>query len=304
MKQGMILNLQRFSVHDGPGIRTLVFFKGCPLKCLWCSNPESQKKQPELRFDFTNCAGCGKCIDACPNGAVQRTENNLIVTDRDRCSACGLCVDVCLHEAREIAGKYYTIEQLLEEIEKDREFYSNSGGGVTLSGGEPVFQNEFAKTLLKNCQDRWLHTAIETCGYAKWEQLSAILTYADFLLYDLKHMDPVIHKKITGVSNSLILKNIENIILNGLVPEVVIRIPVIPSMNDSEENITATAEFVSRLAENGRIKGLELLPYHRLGMSKYEQFGRSYPLKKTLNLDDERLKNLQEIVSSFGLTMG
>ena len=303
MNQGMVLNLQRFSVHDGPGIRTLVFLKGCPLACLWCSNPESQKGSPELRLVNTNCTGCGKCIEVCPNHAVQRTEDGQVVTDRDRCDACGACVDACLYEAREIAGQYRTVEQLLDEIEKDREFYSNSGGGVTLSGGEPAFQSEFATTLLKSCQERWLHTAVGTCGHAPWERLQAMLTYADFLLYDIKHMDPVVHKKITGVSNSLILENLEKIILRGAVPEVVIRIPVIPALNDSAENITATAEFVRGLADRGRIKGIDLLPYHRLGMSKYEQFGRVYPLEGSSSLDDDHLKKLEEIIGSFGLTM-
>ncbi len=298
MTKGIILNLQRFSVHDGPGIRTLVFMKGCQLRCLWCSNPESHKVGLQLGFIESRCVGCGKCVDVCPNKAIMITEEGKAYTDRKLCNACGRCVEACLYDAREIAGKYTTIEELVKDVEEDRDFYSNSGGGVTVGGGEPLMQHDFVREFLKRCQDRWLHTAMETCGYALWENMERVLEYVDYLFYDIKHMDHVVHREITGLSNELILENIGKILSNRSVPEVVVRVPVIPGLNDSEENISATAKFISDL---GNAKGIELLPYHRLGKSKYEQFGMKYSLENLRAPEDDHMQKLNDIVRSFDL---
>jgi len=301
MKKGMVLNIQRFSIHDGPGIRTLVFMKGCPLRCPWCSNPESQKGTVELSYIRTRCVACGKCAGACPCGAIRISEDGAPSTDREACESCGSCVEVCSYEAREIAGELFDINRLLKEVEKDREFYANSGGGVTVGGGEPAQQHDFVREFLKRCTERWLHTALETCGHAPWEHLEGILKYVDFLFYDVKHMDPGVHKRMTGVSNELILNNLGKIASKRSGPEVVVRIPVIPGLNDSKENVTATAKY---MAESGGVKGIELLPYHRLGMSKYEQFGMEYKMMETTPPGSEHMKKLQRVLESFGMALG
>jgi pyruvate formate lyase activating enzyme len=295
---GMILNVQRYSVHDGPGIRTLVFMKGCPLRCLWCSNPESQKTEVQLRVVPSRCVGCGKCVEVCPRQAIERSVDIGTITDRRICIHCGKCVEACLYDARAVVGQYISVEQLLREVEKDKAFYATSGGGVTVGGGEPSLQHAFVRDFLRSCQDRWLHTAIETCGYAPWLNLKSVLEHVDFLLYDIKHMDPVVHKRLTGVSNKLILKNLERIAASfGELP-IVVRVPIVPGLNDSEENIAATARFVSGL---GRVLGIELLPYHRLGMSRYEEFGMVYKLGNIVSPSVEYMHQLEDIVKSFGL---
>jgi len=298
MKKGMLLNIQRFSVHDGPGIRTLVFMKGCPLRCSWCSNPESQSREPELGFFQIKCVQCGKCVEACPLGAVTLSSDGEIATDRKICDNCGKCVEACSYEAREMAGEWVTVEYLLAEVEKDRDFYSNSGGGVTVGGGEPTYQPDFVREFLKECQENWLHTAIETCGHAPWKNLEGILEYVDYVLCDIKHMDPAVHKRITGVSNKLILSNIKKIVSNQAQP-IIIRVPIIPGLNDAETNIRATAEFVSGLE---KVEGIELLPYHRLGISKYEQFDKPYPLRELIAPEVDHMEKLEAIIASYGLT--
>jgi pyruvate formate lyase activating enzyme len=298
VKKGMLLNIQRFSVHDGPGIRTLVFMKGCPLVCSWCANPESQSREPELGFFQSKCVQCGKCIEACPPGAITLSAGGEIYTDRKICDNCGKCVEACSYEAREIAGEWVTVEYLLAEVEKDRDFYSNSGGGVTVGGGEPAYQPDFIREFLKQCQERWLHTAIETCGHTPWKNLVGILEYVDYILIDIKHMDPEVHKLITGVSNKLILSNIKKIVSSQAKP-IIIRVPIIPGLNDAETNIRSTAEFISGL---GKAEGIELLPYHRLGISKYEQFDKPYPLRELIAPEVDYMKKLDDIIASYGLT--
>src|SRR5512136_235019 len=208
--QGIIFNIQGYCIHDGPGIRTSVFLKGCPLRCLWCQNPESHSYYPELLFAEEKCAGCGECVRVCPEKAV-RMRGKASQTDRRLCKSAGLCVDACPNEARAVIGRRATTDEVFKEIAADSLFYQESGGGVTLSGGEPLAQPEFAAGILKKCREAGFHTALDTCGYASWTVAREVLRHVDLVLYDFKHMDPAIHRKYTGVSNELILQNAEKI---------------------------------------------------------------------------------------------
>ena len=296
---GIVFDIQRYSIHDGPGIRTLVFMKGCPLSCHWCCNPEGQKYHPEIRFIASKCVGEEKCnapcVAACPNSAITLYQGRP-KTDRELCQNCGTCAEACLYEARQLSGRKVTVEELLEEVKKDEPFYLSSGGGVTLGGGEPLVQFEFAKEFLKRCKEHHLHTAIETCGYAPWANLEQILEYVDVIYYDIKHMDPVKHRELTGVSNDLILENAKQLLATKK-NQVIIRVPIIPDDNDSEKNIKATAMFV---IEAGG-KRMELLPYHRFGVGKYDQLDRKYVIRGKEQPAEEHMNQLRAIVESLGL---
>lgn len=298
---GWVSNIQRFSLHDGPGIRTLVFIQGCPLACKWCCNPEGQKPYPQLSFISVKCVAadtCGApCVKACPVGAITLSEEGKPQIDRGICTNCETCAAACLYEALTMLGKKTTVEEVLAEVEKDRAAYRKSGGGVTLGGGEPLMQFEFVLGLLKKCKERFLHTALETCGHAPWEHLKQISEYLDLMYYDIKHMNPERHKEVTGVSNELILSNAKKALSREMKCEVIIRTPIIPGYNDSEESIEATAKFV---VESGG-KMMELLPYHALGSSKYRQLGMEYELKEIKPPTDEQMARLRNIVESFGL---
>lgn len=298
-KLGIIFNMQRFSIHDGPGIRTIVFMKGCPMRCLWCDNPESQETSPQLGFIEQRCKAdtCTKeCLGACSFGAITISAEGKVMTNRVLCQDCGKCSQICYYEARKIVGRFMTVEEVLHEVLKDTSFYRDSGGGVTLSGGEPTMQHEFTCELLKRCKEKALNTAIETCGYTEWEHLQEIIRYVDLVFYDIKHMDPVKHEKFTGVSNKLILENAKKI-LSFKEKSAVIRIPLIPGYNDSEENIEETARFVSR--SGGEM--IELLPYHELGVHKYVQYGLRYRIKDVQSPESEQVERLKEIIKSYGL---
>ncbi len=283
---GFIFDIQRFSVHDGPGIRTLVFVKGCPLACLWCSNPESQRSAPELLFDASKCLACGACLQACSHGAVRRTGDTLAY-DRDGCLACGICADVCPAEARTVAGRLATADEIVAEVLKDALFFTNSGGGVTLGGGEPLAQVDFARQILHRCRAHGIHTAIETCGHVPWEAFEAILTVTDLFLYDLKHLDAGALSTQTGGDVALILSNLERLTSAG--GAVTVRVPVVPGFNDTPENIRAIADHVVRLG----LRELHLLPYHRLGESKYRLLGRTYAFSGGVALATPALRWLQ-----------
>jgi pyruvate formate lyase activating enzyme len=283
--KGVIFNIQHYSIHDGPGIRTTVFLKGCPLRCLWCQNPESQASQPEIFFDSEKCQGCGTCVQVCPEGAIEIYEGQSS-TNRDLCKGAGKCAEVCPNEARNLMGR-------------DAIFYQRSGGGVTLSGGEPLAQPEFAISLLKLCKEAAIHTTLDTCGYARWETMRRILEYVDLVLYDLKHLDPVEHEKYTGVSNDLILDNARRIHHELSIP-MLARVPLIPGYNDTAENMAATAQFI--VTELDSIK-VHLLPYHRLGETKYARMEKP---KKSISVQppgDERMEEIKEVFESFGLTV-
>ena len=295
--QGVIFNIQHYSIHDGPGIRTTVFIKGCPLRCLWCQNPESQLLQPEVFFNQEKCVGCGQCVVVCPCRAIEIQEGKAR-TNRERCKGRGKCAEVCPYEARSLMGRHVTADEVFREVAKDEAFYESSGGGVTLSGGEPLAQPEFAAAILRLCKKAGLHTAVDTCGYAAWEMVKEVLQYADLILFDFKHMDQVKHQEYTGVPNRLILENAKRI-YRELRRSMWARIPLVPGYNSTKENIRATAEFISR--ELGSQVRVHLLPYHKMGEVKYKRLEREGGDLHIEPLEEEKMEELKKIVESFGL---
>jgi pyruvate formate lyase activating enzyme len=299
MTQGIVFDIQTYTLHDGPGIRTLVFLKGCPLTCVWCQNPESQSLQPEVMLYAERCTGCGLCVPVCPGQAIEITGGKSH-TRKNLCQGCGNCASVCPNEARIMAGRTMSAEEVFQEVRKDEVFYQNSGGGVTLSGGEPLAQAEFSTSILRLCKQAGLHTAIETTGMAPWQTLRQVLKYTDLVLYDLKQMDTVVHKKSTGVSNNLILENVKRIRKELAIP-VVARIPVIPGYNASPENIEATANFIA--TELGRDTKVNILAYHRLGESKYDRLEKTSRALSIIPPNLEQMANIKKIMENFGLTV-
>jgi pyruvate formate lyase activating enzyme len=296
-KPGVIFNIQHYSVHDGPGIRTTVFLKGCPLGCLWCQNPESQVLAPQLLWDAARCSGCGRCVTNCPEKAITLDQKKA-VPDRKKCQGCGQCTAACPNEARTLLGKYASAAEVFQEINDDVIFYETSGGGMTLSGGEPLAQPDFCLDILKLCRQAGIHTAVETSGFATWESVRSVLQYADLVLYDIKHLDPAQHQKYTGVSNQLILANLIKIQREIRIP-IWARIPVIPGYNDSVENILSVSKFIlDNLDPSVKV---HLLPYHRLGESKYERLGRKYQVA-THPPEEGDINKLKEIIEDCGLT--
>ena len=298
-RKAPVFNIQSYSIHDGPGIRVTVFLKGCPLRCLWCANPESNSPAPQLMTYNTKCTGCGACVKACPKGAVRLAELGGAVkqeTDRSLCVNCGACVGVCPADAREIAGKEMTVREVLDRVLQDKLFLDASGGGMTISGGECLAHPEFSEALLAAAKEAGLHTAVESCSFASREVIDRVFPHVDLGLLDVKHMDPAKHKEYTGVSNEIILDNIRHVYRDLHVP-VIVRVPVIPGHNDDEENVAATARFA---AELGPDVAVHLLPYHRLGDSKLESLGRTPALHLEVP-PDEQMQKLKAIVESFGV---
>jgi pyruvate formate lyase activating enzyme len=295
--KGTIFNIQHYSIHDGPGIRTDVFLKGCFLSCTWCQNPESQTLKPELFYFREKCTGCGRCVAACPEKAIQISDKKSN-TDRSKCRGCGQCVQVCPDEARSLMGKEMTVQEVFKDIKGDEKFYKRSKGGMTLTGGEPLFQPDFSRNLLSLCRQAGIHTAIETCGYANWETLKDVLQFADLVLYDLKQMISEKHRQYTGVSNNLILDNVRKIYHELKIP-VWARVPIIPGYNDSIENIRDTAGFVA--AELGTSVPVHLLAYHQLGETKYERLGKEGKKLFVTPPANEHMLELQKIAASYGL---
>lgn len=297
--EGVIFNIQHYAIHDGPGIRTTVFLKGCPLQCLWCQNPESQKLVPELFLNSEQCTGCGTCAQVCTEGAIDIIGGKSR-TSRVLCKVCGKCVEVCPNEARNLMGRRITASEVFQDVQLDSIFYERSGGGVTLSGGDPLAQLPFSIYILRLCKDAGIHTAVETCGYAKWNKIKQLLTWTDLVLYDFKHMDRVEHKRCTGVANDVILENARRIHHELSIP-LIGRVPVIPGYNDSIENMKATARFIA--TELDRSIKVHLLPYHKMGEVKYERLEKQ---DHSFHIDpptDEQMATLREIFESFGLTV-
>lgn len=298
MIKGIIVNIERFAVHDGPGIRTVIFMKGCPLRCQWCSTPESQTTSLEMGYFVNKCLRCAKCAEVCPLKAITVSSSGEILTDRLLCDDCGKCVEVCTTGARKMVGREMTVEQIVAEVEKDSIFYWNSGGGITLSGGEPTMQPKFSLEILRACKERGIHTAMETCGYVEWDILDEMLKYLDLVYFDIKHVLSEEHERLTGKRNGLILENCRKIVANYPDVELIIRIPVIPGHNDSDENIENTAKFVHRLEKAVR---LELLPYHNFGVHMYRVLLRAYPLQNIEPPSEDRMHDLEELAKSCGV---
>lgn len=293
--KAMVFDIQRYSIHDGPGIRTLVFFKGCPLRCQWCSNPESQLREQELFFRENRCTGCGLCIESCAQRAISEN-GDVISIDRRICNSCGKCTAICPTKALEIVGYSIEVDTLLMKLEQDRAFYNRSNGGITLSGGEPLAQADFAGQLLKECHKRFLHTAIETCGYTPWKHMEKVLPFTDVIHFDVKHMDSDMHQKLTGKSNELILANLKKAASLG--KKLIIRMPLMPGINDDENNFVLLVEFLSSLAQ---FDLFELVPYHKLGMGKYKNLGCSYSLNHLEVPSKERIKEIQDFFITNGI---
>jgi len=272
MNEGMIFDIKRYAIHDGPGIRTTLFLKGCPLGCPWCQNPEGKQPGPELIWRGWHCLGCEDCLKACPRAALSLTGKGLTI-DRALCNACGDCVSSCPSGALEMIGRQITVEEAMAEIEKDRVFYDESGGGVTFSGGEPFMQPEFLAGILRACRKSGIATAVDTSGYVGKELLTGLLDGIDLLLWDLKIMDEAEHRRLTGVSNSMILENLKTVA--GMGRPTIVRFSLIPGINDDEANVKALGEFVSSLEGPAGGPGtVDILPYHRAGVSKAERLGR------------------------------
>jgi len=300
--KGSIFDIQRYSVHDGPGIRTLIFLKGCMLRCQWCSNPESQNLNNEIMLMDEECIGidkCGLCISTCEHNAIYQKDNKAFIK-RELCEGCGNCSVKCPCDAIRSTNRIMSVQEITDYVMKDIDFYNRSGGGVTLSGGEPLFQYEFCLDLLKSLKKKKLHTALETTACYSWEKLKNIIQYADLFLIDIKHMNSSEHEKYTGVGNSLILKNLKK--LSKEKAKIEIRIPLIPGINDQLDNLLRTGEFVKN--ELG-LKKITLLPYHRLGQTKYEQLGKDYMLEAIqpikLNSHNEYMETRKQVLRNLDL---
>jgi pyruvate formate lyase activating enzyme len=292
---GVVFDIKKFSIHDGPGIRTTVFFKGCPLACRWCHNPESQTPRPERIFRENRCLRCGACLTACEHGAIS-LDGDVPVTNNEKCTLCGACVEVCYAEAREIVGREMTVVEAMAEVERDVVFYDESGGGVTVSGGEPLMQPEFLLALLRACREQKIHTALDTCGFAPWQTLDRIRPHVDLFLYDLKLMDDGRHRHLTGVPNEIILSNLRALSQKG--HNIILRVPIIPGLNDDEENIRQIGAFAAALPH---LDGVDLLPYHRAATDKYERLHKDYTLSAIRPPSEERLAEVARILQAAGL---
>lgn len=296
MKTAVVTNIQRYSTHDGDGVRTTIFFKGCPLRCRWCHNPESQDFRKELFFYENKCKGCGGCISHCPSNA-NVMEDERLCFDRTKCTACGNCGDWCIYEARELAGVDYTVEQLVKEAKKDRMFYEQSGGGVTLSGGEVMSQDvDFLEALCRGLHREGLSVFIDTCGFAPYEKYEKILPYVDTLLYDIKAMDSAVHREWTGVDNALILENLKKLSAAGA--NIYIRIPIIGGVNADEGFMQQVIAFLKE--NNIHPAQVNLLPYHNFGRNKYASLAKEYDDASMQVPPKEQMEQFKELFINNG----
>lgn len=286
--KGKILNIQRCSIHNGPGIRTTVFFKGCPMKCLWCHNPESQSFKNEIMYDEERCTQCQSCINACSDNCISLRDNK-IKTDLDRCIFCENCIDYCINEARELIGRDISAKDLVDELMKDSEFFKNSNGGITLSGGEALSQGNFTIEVAKLFKKRGISVALDTCGFVHSDQLKEISQYIDIFLYDIKIIDPKKHKKFTGVDNKLIFENLQ--LLSNLGSRIFIRIPVIEGINTSECEIQGILDLIEKID----VEKISLLPYHEIGRHKYNKLNLDFDNKIMKVPSEEMIEKIKKI---------
>jgi choline trimethylamine-lyase activating enzyme len=297
-RKALIFNVQKYNMYDGPGIRTLVFFKGCPLRCKWCANPEGLEKKYQVLYKRNSCIDCGACVSVCPVGIHSISKEHKHEVNRSiDCIGCRKCQEVCTEAALSIVGEIKTISELMEIIEEDREFYAVSGGGVTLGGGEVTMQSEFAANLLMVCKQEGINTAIETCGYAKKEAILQIAEFTDLFLYDIKHIDPERHYKLTGVHNERILENLKELLHRRY--NVKIRMPLLKGINDSQEEIEKVIEFLMPFRDYKNFKGIDLLPYHKLGVNKYTQLEKEYPIEGDPSLTEEDLDRIEGWIKKY-----
>lgn len=292
--KGIIFDLKKYATDDGPGIRTTIFLKGCPLQCPWCHNPEGQISTFELIFRNKKCIGCDECVKACPTGAVSFVGKRLAI-DRKLCGLCGKCSEKCPTEAIGIVGKEMTVREVMKEIEKDMPFYEESNGGVTFSGGEPLLQLDFLAELLQECKKKGIHTAVDTCGFASREAYDRIMDDVDVFLYDIKLIDDKKHKKYTGVSNKPILENFKRLATRG--SKIWVRFPVVPGINDDDRNVTETGRFM----QNQGVENIHVLPYHKAGTEKYKNLGRTYRLRKLESPSDKKMILMKRKLQAYGL---
>ena len=295
---GLIFDIRKFSLHDGPGIRTTVFFKGCPLACLWCHNPESQSMAQEIMLWEARCIRCGTCFKTCALEAIGPDAENRIRTDRDVCIVCGSCISACASDAREVVGKCMNVTEVMGEIERDVIFFEESGGGVTFSGGEPLAQLAFLTELLKGSKALDIHTAVDTSGYTPWKSLDSIRPFTDLFLFDLKLIDETRHRQFTGVPNGLILYNLRA--LSELGHHIIIRVPIIPGITDDAQNLNRIAEYAAGLPNLDRI---DLLPYHESAKGKYERLGKEYTLVEVRQPSEERMQEAVHLMEQYDLSV-
>lgn len=295
----IVTNIQKFSVHDGPGIRSVIFLKGCPLRCKWCANPENIRKEPQLLFYRRQCIRCGLCAKRCENGAIAM-ESGFPDTSRSRCRNCGRCADVCASGARVIKGQRMTAEEICGVVDRDLPFYRNSGGGITFSGGEPLLYPDLVAQVCRTYREKGLNTAVETCGCIPWGQVEQVLPWVDLFLFDLKLVNDEKHRTFCGVGNTQILENLRRLCRSGQT-RVIIRMPVIPGINDGQEDLEAAAGFLEGL--KGAFESVHCLPYHNYGASKYEAMGMEYELENLQMPEQERMEQLQAMFALRGLTV-
>ncbi|MCL1829402.1 MAG: glycyl-radical enzyme activating protein [Oscillospiraceae bacterium] len=294
--EGLVFNIQRYSIDDGPGVRTTVFLKGCPLACDWCSNPESISPLPQLSHRYTSCTNCGTCAGVCPNGAISQGEEGPEI-DRGKCVVCGTCVKKCLPEALSISGKKMTVKEVYKTVKRDKDYYDEGGGGCTCSGGEILMQPDFVAGLFRMCRENGINNTADTSGYGSREALDKIMEYTDLFYYDLKHIDPEIHRQRTGRDNGIVLDNLRYIAERKI--PIVIRIPLIPGITNTDENLSGTAKLIKEISPDSAVS---LLPFHEYGSNKYRMTGSVYKMQGTPPLSEEEKKRAKEIFISCGLT--
>jgi pyruvate formate lyase activating enzyme len=293
----LITNIQGYSIHDGPGIRTVVFFKGCSLACQWCSNPECISGRAELGFFKALCTRCGRCLTVCPEMALTTEVDQFPRIDRNKCTGCGKCAESCYYKALNLYGQAMSVDEVFEAVKRDKMFYDSSGGGITLSGGEVLLQPDFVRSLLDKCRAAGLHTCVETSGCGAESALRLVIEGSDLVLYDLKHLDTALHQRYTGQSNDRILANAE--ILAQSAVKYIFRVPLIPGVNDDPLNIRRTAGFAAAL--NRRNPSLELMPFHKLGKGKYDSLDRAYPAAGWPVFEDAQIEQIQRLIIETGV---